>query len=178
MKKNKKKHIDSVEEDPTNFRQAIPLMLQGVLMMGWIGFSVPAVFWGVVLPYSTARYMYVKDLMPVDQVNKERCRTSAFSTANGVLCHSGNAVVVGLSSRTKVKAGDNIYVYVREDGSPAKASDVTWIIGRSLRCLSEENMDNRWKYAAYSWLIYWPSLLYFVWLGVFKKKGIIRMLIS
>ena len=179
MKKNtKKSHIDYVEDCPTNFREAIPFLLQGVMVLGWVMFGLPAVLWGIVLPYSTSRYRYEKDLMTVSNVNKGRCRLSAFSIANGVLRLSGNTAVVGLSARTTVKAGDSIYVYVREDGSPAKASDVTWIIGRSLRCLSEEDMDNRRKYAAYAWTIYWPSLFYFVWLGIFKKKGIIRLLIA
>ena len=179
MKKNtKKSHIDYVEDCPTNFREAIPLLLQYAMIFGGIGFSLPAVLWGVVLPCSMLRYSYEKDLMSVSNFHAGRSAPHDFPTASGLLQHSGITAVVGLKSRTKVKVGDSIYVYVREDGSPAKASDVSWILGRSLRCLSEEDMDNRWKYAAYAWTIYWPSLFYFVWLGIFKKKGIIRLLIA
>ena len=148
------------------------LLFQGVLMLGWIMFSVPAVFWGGILPFATVRYRYMKDQMTVGNVNMGHGSTHALPIANGALTLSGKAAVVGLSPRTSVKAGDSICVYVREDYSHVKTSDITWIMGRSLWCLTEVDMNNRWKYAVYAWVLYWPSLLYFMWLGFFRKKGI------
>ena len=173
-----KRLSDSMRDDSINFRQAIPLLLQGVLMLGWVMFSVPAVLWGVILPFSTLRYRYVKDLMTVSNVDMGRGYTHAIPKANGVLKLSGKTTVVGLNARTSVKAGDSISVYVREDCSRVKAADITWIMGRSLLCLTEEDMNNRWKYATYSWVFYWPGLLYFVWLGFYRKKGILGKFIE
>ena len=154
-------NTEARDDDTVNFS----LLLQGVLMLGWIMFSVPAVFWGGILPFATVKYRYMKDQMTVGS-------THALPIAKGVLKLSGKTAVVGLSPRTSVKAGDSICVYVREDCSHVKTTDITWIMGRSLWCLTEKDMNNRWKYAVYAWVLYWPSLFYFAWCGFFRKKGI------
>ena len=164
----KMNNTEATDDDKVNFS----LLFQGVLMLGWIMFSVPAVFWGGILPFATVRYRYMKDQMTVGNVNMGHGSTHALPIANGALTLSGKTAVVGLSPRTSVKAGDSICVYVREDYSHVKTPDITWIMGRSLWCLTEEDMNNRWKYAVYAWVLYWPSLLYFTWLGFFRKKGI------
>ena len=78
-------NTETTDDDTVNFS----LLFQGVLMLGWIMFSVPAVFWGGILPFATVRYRYMKDQMTVGNVNMGHGSTHALPIANGALTLSG-----------------------------------------------------------------------------------------
>ena len=157
---------------------SLSLLGQCVLLIGWVMFSVPSVLWGVLIPYQRIRFGYeIKNLI-VEQINTGKGAMHAKPYVVGVITGSSQRAAVGLDDVSTTKKGDIINVYVRAEVANRNLTDVTWIAGRSLLCIIESDMQNGLTYFMLAWLLYWPTLFWFIWLGICQNKGIIARILK
>lgn len=159
---------------------SLSLLIQCGLLFAWIMCSVPAVLWGLLIPYHKMRYGYVKDKLLVEKIETGKGSTHTTPYAIGTIVGMSKRAVVGLwpADEINIQLGDKIDVQVCAKASKLDMTEVTWVMGRSLLCMKELDMQNSVMYALLAWGIYWPSLFVFLWLGFCKKRGILARIIE
>lgn len=170
-------HIDYNSRRNTNATSKGCRIFAILLLTLLIGFLWNAFFWGIIMPYQIAVHKYTKDTLIIQTVIKGGRHYMGF-IVEGILQSTGQRIKVGRVPREKAKSGEIISVFFRNDYNKASVCRIysnkcelrpNFINGRSVWCITTEDMSRCKRYALFVWVVYIPLLACFLWLAVNKK---------
>ena len=160
------------DDETTNPRLAIGLSVQGIALMFLLVLSGESLFWSVALPPNLLIGDYEKHRMIVTCVKDAKgYRCNGHMEAEGRV--NGKLVTVALPMRSSCSAGDEITVYLNS----APLFDFS-ILNLKTSVLCEEHWNERYLIATLFWVFHWPPLLFMLWRGIVKHKGIVARIIE